>query len=83
MRVATKSDLKEWTIEALQELGGRGFVVDVCRVVWRRHESDLWASGDLFFTWQYDIRWAAQRLRAEGRLAAAEGPRRHVPWRLT
>ena len=31
--------------------------------VWRDHEPDLRASGDLFFTWQYDIRWAAQRLR--------------------
>ncbi len=55
-------------IEALKALGGSGSVVDVCREVWKRHEDVLRDSGDLFFTWQYDIRWAAQKLRDQGRL---------------
>ncbi|SDW39046.1 hypothetical protein SAMN05444006_10397 [Allgaiera indica] len=25
-------------------------------------------SGDLFYTWQYDMRWAAQNLRGAGKL---------------
>jgi hypothetical protein len=79
--MATKEDLVPWVIEALCELGGRGSVTDVCRIVWHRHEAELRASGDLFYTWQYDIRWAAQKLRDEGRLRSMEG-RRRGPWEL-
>ena len=68
-----KDVLKDWVIEALRELGGHGSVVEVSRVVWRRHEPELRMSGDLFYTWQYDIRWAAQALRDGGKLAAAAG----------
>ncbi len=31
-----------------------------------RHAIELRSSGDLFYTWQYDIRWAATTLRKEG-----------------
>ena len=79
--MATKHDLQDWVIEALEELGGSGHVVDVSKVVWRRHEPDLRASGDLFYTWQYDIRWAAQVLRDDGRLRTMAG-RRNAPWQL-
>lgn len=73
--MASKHDLKEWILEALHELGGSGTVVDVCQVVWRRHEGDLRQSGNLFYTWQYDIRWAAQQLRDAGRLGLKDGKR--------
>ncbi len=79
--MATKHDLPDWVIEALTELGGSGGVVEVSEVVWRRHEPDLRQSGDLFFTWQYDIRWAAQQLRDAGRLQKMAGAKRS-PWRL-
>ncbi|KRA87850.1 MULTISPECIES: hypothetical protein [unclassified Nocardioides] len=64
-----KQDLADHVIEALKDLGGSATVVDVCREVWSKHEKDLRSSGDLFFTWQYDIRWAAQKLRNDGFLA--------------
>lgn len=73
--------LKEWVVEALGDLGGSGRVLDVCKHVWRAHRAELEAAGDLFYTWQYDIRWAAQVLRAEGFLEAAKGDRR-APWTL-
>ena len=79
--MATKQDLVSWVVEALAELGGKGSVVQVCQVVWRRHEGDLRASGDLFYTWQYDIRWAAQKLRDTGRLRPVP-PRSRAPWEL-
>jgi hypothetical protein len=79
--VAEKADLRDWVVDALDELGGQGSVVDVCEVVWRRHEPDLRRSGDLFYTWQYDIRWAAQNLRDAGLLASMKDSRRG-PWRL-
>jgi hypothetical protein len=39
--------------------------------VWKNHENELRRSGDLFFTWQYDIRWTATQLRKEGVMRAA------------
>lgn len=80
--MATKEDLRGWVIEALASLGGSGSPTDVCREVWRRHEGDLRVSGDLFFTWQYDIRWAAQLLRNSGALAKAPKGS-NLPWTLT
>lgn len=73
--------LKDWVVEALQALGGRGRVLEVSKRVWLLHEEDLKAAGDLFFTWQYDIRWAAQKLRDEGRLKAVADDRAQ-PWEL-
>jgi hypothetical protein len=69
--MATKYDLQEWVQEALTILGGRGTVVEVAKQIWKQHEAELRASGDLFFTWQYDMRWAAQTLRDTGRAKKA------------
>jgi hypothetical protein len=56
-------------------------LVDVARHIWSRHEADLRAAGDLFFTWQYDMRWAAQKLRDAKKLAYERKNGRPV-WRL-
>ena len=61
--MATKDDLQDWVADALLELGGSARLVEVARCIWSRHEPDLKASGNLFFTWQYDMRWAANQLR--------------------
>lgn len=79
-RMATKGELPDWIVEALITLGGAGSVVEVSRQVWTTHADDLESSGDLFFTWQYDLRWAAKKLRDAGRLQAAGAGR--TPWRL-
>lgn len=73
--MAERNDLKVWVVEALRQLGGAGSIIHVCQRVWRMHESELRASGDLFFTWQYDIRWAAQYLRNVGLLVAVDNSR--------
>lgn len=70
-----RDDLKAWVIEALRQLGGTGSIVHVCQRVWQMHEAELRSSGDLFFTWQYDIRWAAQYLRNNGLLEAVDNSR--------
>lgn len=75
-----KSDLKDCVMEALVELGGSGTITDISKVVWRRHEPDLRSSGDLFYTWQYDIRWAGQQLRDAGVLKEARSGTRR--WEL-
>ncbi len=70
--MATKDDLQEWIRLALRELDGRAHLVAIARHIWKKHESDLRESGDLFYTWQYDMRWAANRLRRRGILRPAE-----------
>ena len=77
--MASRNDLQQWVVEALHELGGSGHQIDVAKILWRRHEPDLRESGDLFYTWQYDMRWAATRLRKAGILEENASGR---PWRL-
>lgn len=67
--MATKRDLAFWVEAALRDLGGAASIVDVARAIWARHHAELEVSGDLFFTWQYDMRWAALTLRKRGILA--------------
>lgn len=70
--MATKDDLKEWLLEALRASNGSGKIVQLSKHIWNRHEQDLRQSGDLFYTWQYDVRWAANALRHERLMRAAE-----------
>jgi hypothetical protein len=64
--MASKTDLTNWVQDALVGLDGHASIVDVCRHIWQVHEPDLRLSGDLFYTWQYDVRWAAYELREAG-----------------
>jgi hypothetical protein len=66
--MATKHDLKEWVVEALTAHRGSAHHIEVAKHIWANHRADLEASGDLFYTWQYDVRWAADDLRREGKL---------------
>ncbi len=77
--MVSRADLKAWIVEALDELGGEARQIEVAKVVWRRHENTLREGGDIFYRWQYDLRWAATVLRKEGRLAING---RGEPWRL-
>ena len=77
-----REDLKWCIVEALNAQGGKGTIVDVAREIWQRHEAELRLSGDLFFTWQYDIRWAKKQLRDEGRLKIGQIGNKS-PWILT
>ena len=68
--MATKDDLKSWVLDAIREAGGASSPIDVAKHIWKHHEQDLRASGDLFYKWQYDMRWAATSLRKEGKLGS-------------
>jgi hypothetical protein len=80
--MADKTQLIEWLAQALRSHGGRASIVNACKHVWQHHEADLRRSGDLFFTWQYDIRWAAHALRKQGRMKADAVSPKGV-WELT
>jgi hypothetical protein len=64
----SKYDLADWLYQALKDNGGRGSIVEVCKHIWKHHEVDLRSAGDLFFTWQYDVRWSANELRRSGKI---------------
>ncbi len=78
---ASKYDLADWLFEALKANGGKGTIVELCKHIWKKHEGDLRASGDLFYTWQYDVRWAAHELRQSGKMKSVESSRTGI-WEL-
>ena len=67
--MADREDLKNWVYEAVRDNGGVASVVTVAKHIWENHEIELKASGDLFYKWQYDMRWAAQKLRNSKKMA--------------
>ena len=69
--MADKYDLRDWLVEALEASGKSATIVDVCKYIWDKYEDELRASGNLFYTWQYDVRWAATDLRKTGRMKPA------------
>ncbi|EOV5433735.1 hypothetical protein ACOAS5_001438 [Vibrio parahaemolyticus] len=79
--MVNRSIMKNWIVECLQSRGGSGWPKDVAKYVWESYESDLRASGDMLYTWQYDLRWAAQQLRNTGVLKPVDG-RTDLPWEL-
>ena len=79
--MATKDDLKNWVVDALREHGGNTHHIQVAKHIWENHQAELIASGDLFYSWQYDIRWTTDHLRREGRLLPKPKGQRG-PWRL-
>ena len=68
----TRADLPDIVFEALKALGGRGTIVQICKYIWEQYEPELRKSGDLFYSWQYDMRWAGQHLRDTGKLVKAD-----------
>jgi hypothetical protein len=70
--MASRADLEEWVCEALDHHGGEASVLEVSKYIWIEHENELRASDRLFYSWQYDLRWAAKKLRDKGRLVAAD-----------
>ncbi|MEI9990143.1 MAG: hypothetical protein WDM86_08900 [Rhizomicrobium sp.] len=79
--MANRELLKNWVFDAVKALGGEAQVKDVARHIWENHEAELRKSGDLFYTWQYDMRWAAQHLRRDKRFAPMPG-RSNRKWAL-
>lgn len=79
--IATKDDLVDWVHDALVALGGKSRIVPVARHIWQNHEQEL-KDSDLFYTWQYDMRWAAQHLRNTGKCKHASETTRGV-WEIT
>lgn len=76
-----RNTMTVWVLEALQNLGGKGKVLEVCKNVWANHGEEIKSSGDMFFIWQYEIRWAADKLRKQGKILPFE-PKSRSFWVL-
>jgi hypothetical protein len=63
-----RDDLQDWVIRALKDNGGQAKLSDVAKHIWSNHGDELQGAGDNFYTWQYDMRWAATKLRKRGKL---------------
>ena len=68
-------------IKALNQNSGSADIITICRYVWNNYEMDLRQSGEFFYSWQYDIRWAATKLREENILKPAESSPKGI-WEL-
>lgn len=76
-----RNDLCPYIVEALKANGNSAAITDIARYIWANYENNLRKSGDLFFTWQYEMRWAAGKLREDKVLkAASESPKGY--WEL-
>ncbi len=67
-----KEKLLNWVVEALENNYGEASVLDISKHIWQKHSQDLENSGNLFYTWQYDVRWAGVELRKKGILKPAD-----------
>ena len=66
-------------IEALQAHGGSARIHEIGKHIWENYESDLKRSGDFFYKWQYELRWASDQLVDQRKII--KGPPRGV-WHL-
>jgi len=60
--------LEDWILDALKDHRGSATIVEMAKHIWTHHESDLRSSDEMFFTWQYRMRWAGTRLSKAGKI---------------
>jgi len=74
--------MTEWVLQALRELGGSARILDINKKVWELHAEEIRNTGDLFYEWQYELRWAGDLLRRQGKIRDAKLSPKGV-WELT
>ena len=65
MTVSSKASLIEWSVEALNHFGGRAHHLDIAKWIWSKKRDELFEMGDLFYSWQYELRWAGTEMRGK------------------
>ena len=81
-RIIKRKDLTEILEEALVSLGGEGRIVEICEYIWNNYNNDLLSSGDIFYTWQYDLRMSAKEtLKAQGKVITIKDGTKSI-WKL-
>ena len=67
----SRKDLPDILYNIIKELGGRASMMDIFKKFWSKYKHQIKETDDIFYTWNYDIRWAATYLRKHGRMKAA------------
>lgn len=67
-----RDDMPDILYDIILQMGGKARMIDIFKKFWQDYEEELKKSGDLFYTWNYDIRWAATKLRKTGRMKQAK-----------
>ncbi len=65
-------ELPDILYTSLKVMGGRATIIETCKYICGQYENELKKSGDLFYSWQYDIRRAATELRKTGRMKSGK-----------
>lgn len=63
-----KTDLPDLLYLTIQKLGGSANMMTIFKEFWKNYGNQLSPKDDLFYTWNYDIRWAATELRKTKRM---------------
>lgn len=79
--MTNNESLQDWINDALSSLGGEGTIIDIAKYIWTHHERDLREKDDLFFTWQYQMRWAAQHMQKDKKLLKTKSGNKAI-WKL-
>jgi hypothetical protein len=74
--------LKEWIVEALKSYGGAATMIDISKWIWEEYEQEMRGNGDMFYRWQYAMRWAGTSLRKDGVLQPVDHSDRGI-WILS
>ena len=77
--MALRDNLAPLVEHYLKAAGGSATIRELARQIWNNHEPLLRSSGDDFYVWQYEMRWAGQRLVKAGKMTKTK-PR--GVWRL-
>jgi hypothetical protein len=62
----------EWVVNALNANQGNATLTDICKYIWSNYKKEIQASGDGFYTWQFDVRHAVQKLRDNDTIRLAD-----------
>lgn len=66
-----RNDLPNLLKKVLLNLGGRADMMSIFKEFYRLYGNQLSPDEELFYTWNYDIRWAATRLRKRDEMEPA------------
>ncbi len=67
----TRNALPSILYDILKQFGGSATMMDVFKKFWADNKHKLNEADDIFYTWNYDIRWAATQLRKQGKMKPA------------
>lgn len=57
-----RSSLAPLIVEALRTHSGSARIHEIGKYIWDNYESELRSSGNFFYKWQYELRWASDYL---------------------